>query len=86
MVHESCPALILHRRGADGDAIAFSVAQARAALESGVEVVLAGVRLELEAGGLRAELVDGTSISSHQSFWFAWSQFYPSTFVWTPLS
>jgi hypothetical protein len=40
----------------------------------------------LEADGLRAELIDGTSLSSHPSFWFAWSQFHPRTVVWAPPS
>ena len=70
----------------EGETIAFPVAQARAALEAGADVMLAGVRLVMDAGGLRAELVDGTPLSSHQAFWFAWSQFQPATFVWTPLS
>ena len=70
----------------EGEAIAFPVAQARAALEAGADVMLAGVRLVMDAEGLRAELVDGTPLSSHQAFWFAWSQFQPATFVWTPLS
>ena len=70
----------------EGQAIAFPVAQARAALETGATVMLAGVRLTMDAGGLRAELADGTPIASHQAFWFAWSQFHPETAVWTPLS
>ena len=70
----------------DGNAVAFSVEQARTALQSGGDVMVAGVRLVLDGGGLRAKLVDGTSLSSHQSFWFAWSQFYPQTVVWAPPS
>ena len=70
----------------DGQHVAFSVAQARSALEAGGDVLLAGVRVTMDAGGLRAELADGTPIASHQAFWFAWSQFHPDTVVWTPLS
>ena len=69
-----------------GEAVAFPVEQARAALEGGARVELAGVRLVADGGGLRAELADGMAVSSHQSFWFAWSQFQPGTLVWTPLS
>ena len=70
----------------DGTAVAFPVDQARSALAAGNDVKLGGVRLLADGGGLRAELEDGTTIASHQSFWFAWSQFEPSTLVWTPLS
>ena len=70
----------------DGRHVAFPVAQARAALEEGRDVMLAGIRVRMDAGGLRAELADGTPIASHQAFWFAWSQFHPDTFLWTPLS
>ena len=70
----------------DGVPVAFAVAQARAAIDAGTDVTLAGVRLVVDGGGLRAELEDGTPIASHQSFWFAWSQFQPETLVWTPFS
>ncbi len=70
----------------DGQAVAFPVVQARTALEAGGDVMLAGVRVTMDAGGLRAELADGAPIASHQAFWFAWSQFHPDTVVWTPLS
>ena len=70
----------------DGQHVAFPVGQARAALEDGADVMLAGIRVLMDAGGLRAELANGTPVASHQAFWFAWSQFHPDTFVWTPLS
>ncbi len=70
----------------DGQAVAFPVVQARTALEAGADVMLAGIRVTMDAGGLRAELADGAPIASHQAFWFAWSQFHPDTVVWTPLS
>ena len=69
-----------------GEALAFPVAQSRAALQEGDAVVLAGVRLVLDGGGLRAEWTDGRPLPSHQAYWFAWSQFHPDTLVWTPLS
>ncbi len=77
---------VLGIQTAEGEAIAFPVVQARAALDAGAEVELAGVRLSIDAGGLRAALADGTPIATHQAFWFAWSQFHPDTVVWTPLS
>ncbi len=70
----------------DGTAVAFPVAQALTAIGSGRQVSLAGVRILPDGGGLRAELDDGTPLVSHQSFWFAWSQFQPETVVWTPLA
>ena len=69
-----------------GQAIAFPVDQAQTALAAGKIVELGGVRLVSDGGGLRAENADGSSVTSHQSFWFAWSQFQPDTLVWTPLS
>jgi hypothetical protein len=69
----------------DGSALAFPVAAARAALEDGKGVELAGVRLELDGDGLRAVADSGADPVSHQAFWFAWSQFHPDTIVWTPL-
>ncbi len=67
----------------DGTAVAFAADAARAALVAGEEVTEGGVRLVLDGDGLRAELLDGTPVVSHQSFWFAWSQFNPDTSVWT---
>jgi hypothetical protein len=75
--------LILGIETPQGQAVAFPVADARAGLEAGIAVTLAGVRLTLDAGGLRAELDDGAAIVSHEAFWFAWSQFHPDTTVWT---
>jgi Protein of unknown function (DUF3179) len=70
----------------DGTPVAFPAAAARAAIEAGKRVELAGVRLELDGDGLRAVLANGADAVSHQAFWFAWSQFHPSTVVWTPIS
>jgi hypothetical protein len=66
----------------DGSAIAFPVAAARAARDEGVAVTASGVELEIDAGGLRAVDSSGVEIPSHQSFWFAWSQFQPDTALW----
>ncbi len=65
----------------DGTPVAFPVENASLALRAGEAVELAGVRVELDAGGLRA-LVAGEDASSHEAFWFAWSQFYPDTLLW----
>jgi len=69
----------------DGTPLAFPAEEARIALQAGKTVQLAGVRLELDGDGLRAVLDSKTDVASHQAFWFAWSQFHPSTAVWTPL-
>lgn len=68
-----------------GQAIAFPAEAARSALEQGEAVSLQGVELVLEAGGLAAR-VDGAGpgLSSHEAFWFAWSQFHPGTLLWEP--
>jgi hypothetical protein len=43
--------------------------------------MLAGVELVEDGGGLRATF-ESEPIPSHQAFWFAWSQFHPSTLLW----
>ena len=68
----------------DGTFVAFPVDEAFVAINAGSSVELLGVRVVEEGGGLRAELADGAPLSSHQSFWFAWSQFHPETLVWAP--
>ena len=67
--------------GPDGTPVAFPVPNAVLALREGDSVELAGVEVELDAGGLRA-FIDGEDASSHEAFWFAWSQFRPDTLVW----
>lgn len=66
----------------DGTPLAFPAVAARAALQAGKAVQLAGVRLELDGDGLRAVLDTGEDVVSHQAFWFAWSQFHMGTAVW----
>lgn len=68
----------------DGSPVAFPVSVARAMLLNRETVELAGVRVALDGQGVRAELPDGTPVASHQSFWFAWSQFHPTTELWLP--
>lgn len=67
---------------ASGQPIAFPRATALLALQSGAEIAVDNVRLELDAGGIRAVGEDGTDLGSHQAFWFAWSQFHPDTLLW----
>ncbi|MEM9206484.1 MAG: DUF3179 domain-containing (seleno)protein [Pseudomonadota bacterium] len=67
---------------ASGKAVAFQRSKAMAALKSGQDVEREGVRLTLDAGGVRAMGKDGSDLGSHQAFWFAWSQFYPGTALW----
>ncbi len=65
-----------------GQPVAFERNAALAALRGGAGVDLAGIQLELFAGGLRATDKTGADLASHQAYWFAWSQFYPDTAVW----
>jgi len=68
----------------DGTPIAFPVAEARRALQAGEEVVVEGVAAMLDGSGIRVVGADG-ELPAHQAYWFAWSQFHPTTVVWTPL-
>ena len=69
----------------DGTPIAFAVDAARRSIDAGEKVELAGVVVFSDGAGLIAQLEDGTPVTSHQAFWFAWSQFHSDTLVWTPL-
>jgi len=62
---------------ANGTPIAFPRGAALIALRSGAEIGFENVRLELDAGGIRAVDQNGTDLGSHEAFWFAWSQFHP---------
>lgn len=62
--------------------IAFHMAEAFAVLARGDEVTFGGVSLARDGGGLVARNGAGESIPSHSAFWFAWSQFRPSTVLW----
>ena len=63
--------------------VAFPEAPVRAALARGLPVEHDGVTVRLVAGALAAFDRDGEPIATHQSFWFAWSQFFPETDVWS---
>jgi hypothetical protein len=67
---------------ASGQPIAFQRSTALLALRNGDDIAFENVRLELDAGGIRAVDVDGTDLGSHEAFWFAWSQFHPETALW----
>ena len=67
---------------ASGKPVAFQRSAALLALSRGDEIAVENVRLELDAGGIRAVDVDGSDLGSHQAFWFAWSQFHPDTELW----
>ncbi len=68
---------------ASGTPIAFQVSTALAALTKGEEVTYENVNLILDGGGVRAVDQQGADLGGHQAFWFAWSQFYPETSLWT---
>ncbi len=68
---------------ASGKPVAFQRSTALVALTRGEEIVFENVRLELDAGGIKAVDADGSDIGSHQAFWFAWSQFHPQTALWS---
>ncbi|MEM7506961.1 MAG: DUF3179 domain-containing (seleno)protein [Pseudomonadota bacterium] len=67
---------------ASGKPVAFQRSKAFVALKNGDKIAFENVRLELDAGGIRAVDVDGSDLGSHQAFWFAWSQFHPETALW----
>ncbi|MDA8870086.1 DUF3179 domain-containing protein [Rhizobiaceae bacterium] len=69
---------------ASGSPVAFQRSKAVAALKSGAEIAYEDIRLELDAGGVKAVGADGADLGSHQAFWFAWSQFHPGTALWSP--
>ena len=69
---------------ASGIPVAFQRTAAMATLLAGGEIVVENVRLELDAGGVRAVDASGNDLGSHQAFWFAWSQFHPGTELWQP--
>ncbi|MGB0504789.1 MAG: DUF3179 domain-containing (seleno)protein [Pikeienuella sp.] len=68
---------------ASGKPIAFQRSIAFLALRDGAKVEFENVKLQIDAGGIRAVDTDGADLGSHQSFWFAWSQFHPDTALWS---
>lgn len=70
-------------KNADGLPVAFPVRAATRALEAGEPVQFEGLTVRV-VDGLRVFDADGREVTSHQSFWFAWSQFNPATLLWEP--
>jgi len=77
-VHEDIIGVIT----ASGKPVAFQRSKAFVALKKGDAIAFENVRLQLDAGGIRAVDADGSDLGSHQAFWFAWSQFHPRTALW----
>lgn len=77
-VHEDIIGIVT----ASGKPVAFQRSKAFVALQNGDEIAFENVRLQLEAGGIKAVDADGSDLGSHQAFWFAWSQFHPQTELW----
>ncbi|WP_299474302.1 DUF3179 domain-containing (seleno)protein [uncultured Roseibium sp.] len=67
---------------ASGKPVAFQRSKAVAALAKGEEIAFENIRLQMDAGGVKAVSADGADLGSHQAFWFAWSQFHPGTELW----
>lgn len=68
---------------ASGKPVAFQRSTAFLALQNGQQIGFENVRLVMDAGGIRAVDANGADLGSHQAFWFAWSQFYPATELWS---
>ena len=66
----------------NGTPLAIHVNSAAAALDRGEVVEIDGIRVIQAGDGVRAIDSDGIEIVAHQAFWFAWSQFHPSTELW----
>ncbi len=77
-VHEDIIGVIT----ASGKPVAFQRSKALVALSQGAEIAVENIRLQLDAGGIRAIDANGSDVGSHQAFWFAWSQFHPKTDLW----
>ncbi|MEM6727094.1 MAG: DUF3179 domain-containing (seleno)protein [Pseudomonadota bacterium] len=67
---------------ASGTPVAFPRGAALLALRAGETIGFENIRLQIDAGGIRAVGEDGADLGSHQAFWFAWSQFHPDTELW----
>lgn len=78
-VHEDVIGVIT----ASGKPVAFQRSAALLALRRGDSITFENIRLQLDAGGIRAVGADGSDLGSHQAFWFAWSQFHPDTELWS---
>jgi hypothetical protein len=80
------PRLPVHERvlgviAADGTPVAFPVVNAAIALRRGATISHLGIDVIFDGDGLRAT-INGEDVVSHESFWFAWSQFREGTELW----
>ncbi len=67
----------------DGQPIAFSVAALATATRNGAVVNFSGVTVGSDGAGYSATSNEtDASLTTHQAFWFAWSQFHPNTLVY----
>ena len=69
---------------ASGTPVAFPRATALITLINGGKIEFDNIKLQLDAGGIKAVDKNGADPGSHEAFWFAWSQFYPQTELWEP--
>ena len=69
--------------GPTGTPIAFPVAATRDALADDGEIQFERLTVRL-TDGIRVFGPDDEEVPTHEAFWFAWSQFHPTTLVWTP--
>ncbi len=67
---------------ATGKPVAFQRSKALLALTKNEAVEYENLQLVLDGGGIVARDKSGKPVSSHQAFWFAWSQFHPATVLW----
>ena len=68
----------------DAGPVAFRLDVARSTLANGGQVVAEGARLVLRADGgvVAVAEASGVALSATESYWFAWSQFEPTTTLW----
>ena len=66
-----------------GTPVAFPVGATRDALADGGGIEFEGLTVRL-TDGIRVFGSDDEELPTHEAFWFAWSQFHPTTVVWTP--
>ena len=67
-----------------GPPVAFPVAAVRDVLIEGGEIEFDELIVRL-TDGFRVFGSDGVELPTHEAFWFAWSQFHPTTLLWTPV-
>jgi len=78
-VHEDIVGLV----AASGTPVAFQLSKVVEALNDKQQVEFENIVLTLNGGGVKAVDKNGKDLGGHQAFWFAWSQFYPDTVLWS---